>query len=102
MNKNKIKVSSKDAEELLNSSRKEIDKIDQEILELISRRTALAKRIIFAKKKLDKNIYDEEREKHIHENIKTIVTQKNMDEDVVLNIMNLLMKLSKDAQKNLE
>lgn len=50
MNENKIKVSTKDAEELLNNSRKEIDKIDQEILELISRRTALAKKIIFSKK----------------------------------------------------
>ncbi|MDR2623031.1 MAG: chorismate mutase [Methanobrevibacter sp.] len=99
----KIKVNTKkEAEELLNISREEIDKIDHEILELISKRTKLAKSIMYAKKILDRNIYDEERERVVHENIKKMATQKNMDEDVILKVMTLLMKLSKDTQKNLE
>ncbi|MDR3223672.1 MAG: chorismate mutase [Methanobrevibacter sp.] len=99
MNEDNKVLTEKEAENLLNSSRKKIDEIDQEILELISKRTSFAKDIIASKKILNKNIHDETREKKVYENINKKAIEKNINEDIIFQIMSLLMKLSKDAQE---
>ncbi|MDR1819260.1 MAG: chorismate mutase [Methanobrevibacter sp.] len=103
MNQDKTQVDSyTEAEKLLNNSRKKIDEIDQDILELISRRTEMAKNVITAKKVLGKTIYDEEREKVVYENIKMKAIEKNINEDIIFQVMALLIKLSKDTQREID
>ncbi len=51
-----------EAEILLEKSRNRIDEIDNELMDLISQRTSLAKDIVLAKDYLGIPIYDESRE----------------------------------------
>ena len=55
-----------EAKDLLLKSRKEIDEIDNKLIDLISLRTSLAKDILHAKLYLGMEIYDKTREESIH------------------------------------
>lgn len=90
-----------EAYKLLEDSREEIDKIDNKLIDLIYQRTSLAKGIVYAKQYLDMDIYDKDREKSIHDKINKIASQKNIDEDILNQIMNMLTILSKNEQKEI-
>lgn len=94
-------MNKEDALKLLNSSREEIDQIDEEIIELITRRTALAKEIGNAKKVLNKDIENTEREDYIQEKIKKIAKKKKINETSLLKIMDILMELNKSEQEKI-
>ena len=100
INKKKFK-STDEAKDILKNSREEIDKIDNEIINLISKRTLFAKDIINAKIFLEMEIYDENREKVIYDKVSKLAIDKNIDKNILINIMNLLTKLSKDQQKEI-
>ena len=72
-----------EAEILLEKSRNRIDEIDNELMDLISQRTSLAKDIVLAKDYLGIPIYDESRENQIHKKIRELSEEKGLDADII-------------------
>lgn len=91
----------KEARILLEESRVRIDEIDNELCDLISERTSLAKDIVFSKQYLGMPIYDENREKAVHEKIEKLAREKDLDVDIIDQIVNMLTILSKNEQKEI-
>lgn len=90
-----------EAEILLERSRKRIDEIDNDLCDLISERTSLARDIVFSKQYLGMPIYDENREKAVHEKIERLAKEKGLDVDIIDQIVNMLTILSKNEQKKI-
>ena len=90
-----------DARNVLEKSRKRIDEIDNDLVNLISERTSLAKDIVSAKVFLGMEIYDKSREDEIHAKVSRLAQEKNMDDEVLSDIMNMLTILSKNKQKEI-
>lgn len=93
--------SEEEAKELLKKSRTRIDEIDNELFDLISQRTSLAKDIALSKEYLDMPIYDKSREDAIHEKIEKLSEEKGLDVDIIDQIVNMLTILSKNEQKEI-
>jgi len=94
-------VNKQEALNLLESSRDKIDRIDDQIIDLIAERTSLAVLIGTAKKVLNKDIKNTEREDYIQQKIKKLAKQKNIDENSLLEIMDILMELNKSEQEKI-
>ncbi|WP_458456740.1 chorismate mutase [Methanobrevibacter sp.] len=90
-----------EAEKLLKESRKRIDEIDNELFDLISQRTSLAKDIALSKEFIGMPIYDKSREEEIHNKIKRLSQENNLDVDIIDQIVNMLTILSKNEQKEI-
>ena len=101
INKKNLFNNESEAKNILNNSREEIDEIDNELINLISRRTSLANDIVKAKIFLNMDIYDKNREKVIYDKVSKLAIDKNIDKNILTKIMNLLTKLSKDQQKEI-
>ena len=91
----------KEAENLLKHSRNRIDEIDNDLINLITQRTALAKNIALAKEYLGMPIYDKSREDVVHEKIEKLSEKNGLDSEVVDQIVNMLTILSKNEQKEI-
>ena len=91
----------KEARILLEESRMRIDEIDNELCDLISERTSLAKGIVFSKQYLGMPIYDESREKVVHEKIEKLAKEKDLDVVIIDQIVDMLTILSKNEQKKI-
>jgi len=90
-----------EAEKLLNDSRKKIDEFDNQILNLILERTSLAKDIITAKKALNKELFDSSREEIIHNKIRDAVADKEINTEMVLEILIYWLQLVRKSKKNI-
>ena len=90
-----------DASKTLNESRKRIDEIDNELIDLICERTLLARNIIYSKLFLCMEIYDKSREDLIHAKTVERAIEKGIDPDILSEIMNMLTTLSKNKQKEI-
>ena len=90
-----------EAEDLLKKSRNRIDEIDNELFDLISQRTSLAKDIALSKDYLGMPIYDESREAAIHEKIDVICEELGLDVDIIDQIVDMLTILNKNEQKKI-
>ncbi|AXV37025.1 MAG: chorismate mutase [Methanobacterium sp. BRmetb2] len=90
-----------DALRLLEKSRKEIDRIDEEILYLISERTSLARDVANAKIVLDMDIEDKKREYYIQEKTKKIAEINNIEEKYLSKVMEILTDLNKNEQEKI-
>lgn len=90
-----------EAEELLADSRIKIDEIDNKLFDLICERTSLAQEIALAKNYLEMDVYDKEREKIIQRKTHELAEGKDIDIDIMDQIMNLLTILSKNKQKEI-
>ena len=90
-----------EALKVLEESRVEIDKIDEELIYLIEKRTSLAKDIASAKIALDIPIEDKKREDYIQDKFKKISKQKEIDGDFINKIMKILMDLNKKEQEKI-
>ncbi len=88
-----------EAENLLNNSRDKIDKIDNQILDLILERTSLAEDIITSKKALNKDLFDPSREEIIHNKILDAVKDKEINAEKVIKVFDLLASISKEEQE---
>ena len=88
-----------EAEILLEESRKRIDEIDNALFDLISERTSLARGIVLSKDYLGKPVYDKSREDAIHEKIRRMAEENDLDVDIIDQIVSMLTILSKNAQK---
>jgi chorismate mutase len=91
----------KEAKDLLKESRNRIDEIDNELFDLISERTALASDIVFSKQYLGMPIYDENREKIVHDKIRSWARENDLDVDIIDQIVDMLTILSKNEQKKI-
>jgi chorismate mutase len=85
----------------LEDSRRQIDMLDHEIIELIAQRTFLAGEIVQAKMVLDMEIEDKEREEHIQKKLREIAREKKIDPASLSQIMKILTSLSKKEQKKI-
>lgn len=94
-------MNKQEALKILETSRDKIDHIDNQIIELIAERTSLAVEIGHSKKVLNKDIENTEREDYIQQKIKLIAKEKNIDENSLLEIMDILMKLNKSEQEKI-
>ena len=90
-----------EAEILLNESRKRIDEIDNVLFDLISKRTALANDIVCSKQYLGMPIYDANREKAVHDKIRSWAEDNDFDVDVIDQIVDMLTILSKNEQEKI-
>ncbi|WP_298501487.1 chorismate mutase [uncultured Methanobrevibacter sp.] len=91
----------KEAEELLEKSRKRIDEIDNELFDLIYQRTSLAKDIAISKEYLDMPIFDKSREKIVHEKIDALCTDCGLDIEIIDQIVDMLTILNKNEQEKI-
>ena len=85
----------------LESSRKRIDELDEEIIRLIKERTSLAGDIAQAKIVLDMDIHDPEREEYIHHKIREIANEQEINKDSLTQIIKILTDLSKEEQEKI-
>jgi chorismate mutase len=85
----------------LQSSRKRIDELDEEIIRLIKERTSLAGNIAQAKIVLDMDIHDPEREEYIHHKIREIAKEQKINKDSLTQIIKILTDLSKEEQEKI-
>jgi|TARA_Y100000310_G_scaffold345431_1_gene464891 chorismate mutase len=83
----------------LEELRKEIDKIDNEIISLLSKRKDLIKGVAEIKKELSKPILDEKREKEIIGRLKTKAKEKGLDENFIISLYDIILKNSRYEQK---
>ena len=93
--------SKEEAEILLNESRKRIDEIDNALFDLISERTSLAEGIALSKNYLGMPVYDKSREEAIHNKIKRMAMENDLDEDIIDQIIDMLTILSKNKQEEI-
>ena len=91
----------KEAEDLLEKSRNRIDEIDNELIDLISQRTSLAKDIVLAKDFLGIPIYDGSREEEKKKKIRRLSEEKGLDADIIDQIIDMLTTLSKTEQNKI-
>lgn len=90
-----------EAENLLIESRNRIDEIDNQLFKLISQRTSYAKNIALSKDYLEMPIYDEGREKEIHEKIDGLCEEFDLDVEIIDQIIDMLTILNKNEQNKI-
>ena len=90
-----------EASRLLQESRTKIDEMDELLIDLVEKRTLLARDIVNAKLVLGIEIEDKKREAYIHEKIKQIAREKNIDEVSLTSIIKILTDMSKKEQKKI-
>ncbi len=83
----------------LNKVRKEIDRIDEEIIKLIAKRNQLAKDIAKIKFSFNLDINDINREKEKYKSIEELCKCYNVDKDICLKIFKILIEHNKDLQR---
>ncbi|HUW68444.1 MAG TPA: chorismate mutase [Candidatus Nanoarchaeia archaeon] len=81
--------------------RNEIEAIDRELINLIAKRTNLARDVLEAKKHEDKPINDEGRNHEVLERVSNIATECGLDGGEVKNIFKILIKMSIERQHEL-
>jgi chorismate mutase len=94
-------VNKEEASRLLQESRTKIDEMDEMLIDLVEKRTLLARDILNAKLVLGIEIEDKKREAYIHEKIKQIAREKNIDEVSLTSIIKILTDMSKKEQKKI-
>ncbi len=90
-----------EASKLLQNSRTKIDEMDEVLIDLIEKRTSLARDIVNAKLVLGIEIEDKKREEYIQAKIKEIAREKKIDEVSLTSIIKILTDMSKEEQKKI-
>ncbi len=86
---------------MLKDVREEIQKIDDQIIELIAQRTGLAENVLDAKKKENMEIDDEEQNKIVLKRAVEAATEQGLDVGAVKRIYEILIKMSIERQREL-
>lgn len=84
---------------MIEKLRKEIDSIDSNIVELLSKRKTIVKKISEIKKQKNKPIIDEGREQKIMGRIKIIAKEKNLDENFIGSVYEIIIHNSRNEQE---
>ena len=90
--------SSEHWQEDMSSLRSKIDRLDNEILSLIVKRTEVCRNVGKIKLMIGKPVFDPDREGEVMENRIDFSKALGIDEDFVRKIMSLIMDYSKRAQ----
>jgi monofunctional chorismate mutase len=85
----------------LESIRKKIDKVDDEIVNLLGKRKDLVKEVAEIKKSLDKKIFDKSREQQLIEKLRQKAREKNIDEGFICSLYRVILKNSKEEQEKI-
>ncbi len=75
--------------------------MDEMLIDLIEKRTSLARDIVKAKIVLGIEIEDKKREEYIQDKIKEIAREKKIDEVSLTRIIKILTDMSKEEQKKI-
>jgi chorismate mutase len=94
-------VDREEASRLLQDSRIKIDEMDEKLIDLIEKRTLLARDVVSAKQVLGIEIEDKKREEYIQTKIKEIARERNIDEVSITRIIKILTYMSKEEQKKM-
>jgi len=94
-------VDREEASRLLQNSRIKIDEMDEMLIDLIEKRTSIARDIVKAKMVLGIEIEDKKREEYIQVKIKEIASEKKIDEVSLTRIIKILTDMSKEEQKKI-
>jgi chorismate mutase len=94
-------VDREEASRLLQNSRIKIDEMDEMLIDLIEKRTSIARDIVKAKMVLGIEIEDKKREEYIQLKIKEIASEKKIDEVSLTRIIKILTDMSKEEQKKI-
>ena len=82
----------------LNNYRKEFDKVDLQILELLKKRMKLSKEVGKYKKQNGLSVLDAKREQEIYTKLKKYANEKGLDEKFVEKLFKLIIKQSRKEQ----
>ncbi len=85
----------------LKEVRVKIEKLDNQILNLIERRTALAKDVLEAKKAEGKEINDIDQNKVVLDRVANAAIEKGLDGEEVKRIFEMLIKMNIERQHEL-
>lgn len=85
----------------LREVRAKIEKLDNEILNLIEQRTVLAKDVLGAKKAEAKEINDVEQNKVVLDRVANAATERGLDGEQVKKIFEILIKMNIERQHEL-
>lgn len=83
---------------MINKFRKEIDNIDNNIIELLSKRKNIVKKISGIKKQKNRPIIDEDREREIIHRLKKMSKEKGLDEDFIGSVYEIVINNSRNEQ----
>lgn len=85
----------------LKEIRVKIEKIDTHIIDLIEKRTSLAKDVLEAKKTEGKSINDVERNRVVLDRVSDLATERGLDGEEVKRIFEILIKMNIERQHEL-
>ena len=84
---------------MIEKLRKEIDSIDGSIIELLSKRKGIVKKIAGIKRQENKSIIDKEREQEIAHRLKKMAKEKGLDEKFIGSVYEIIINNSRNAQE---
>lgn len=82
----------------LQDYRREIDRVDQEIVKDIAKRMNIADEIGSLKERKGLEVKDEEREEEVRQNFEKLFKKEDLEPEKGRKLANLLMELSRDQQ----
>lgn len=82
--------------------RDEIDRLNEEILDLLAQRIEVSLKIGEIKRRCDKPIVDKVRERAVLDNVRTLAEAKGFDSDAAERIFTLIMEICIEAEEKLE
>ncbi|MDF2957649.1 MAG: Chorismate mutase [Candidatus Alkanophagales archaeon MCA70_species_1] len=85
----------------LKQIREEIESIDNQIIELIAKRTALAEELLRAKLREGTSIVDEEQRKKVLERVAREASKRGIDAASVTKVFEILITMNENKQKEL-
>ena len=83
----------------LEELRKDIDNMDNKIVELLAKRKDFIKKISEIKKEIKKPVIDEKREQQVIERIKGKAKASGLDEKFVTSLYNIILENSRNEQE---
>ncbi len=86
---------------MIEQLRKEIDKIDEEIMSLLKKRLDAAEKIAEEKKKAGVQVYDQKREEQVIEKAKNLARQKGIPEESAEQIFSEIIKQTRKHEHDL-
>ncbi|MEL4304396.1 chorismate mutase [Methanococcoides sp. LMO-2] len=81
--------------------RSKIEKLDQDIISLIAKRTDLAEEVLESKKEEHRSINDDTQNQVVLDRAANIATEKNLDSGAVKEIYEILIRMSIERQHEL-
>ena len=83
----------------LQEYRKEIDKINLEIVELLRKRQDVSRKIGELKRGVGKEVLDGSREQVIFDRVMDVADEKSMDGDYIRDVFKLIIQNSREVQE---